>query len=85
MISDTTMAVSSEYRLIRSHNQRSTSTDPMPAPNSSEMNQAVWIEPRLAMMTMAISRISTLDSRATSTSSLSFGLRLSSFGATTPP
>ncbi len=85
MISDAIIAVSSEYRLILSQSQRSTSTEPIPAPNSKEMNQAVWIEPRLAMMTIAISRISTLERRATRTSSLSLGLRLSSFGATTPP
>ena len=62
---------------MRSHSQRNTSTDPIPAPNSSEMNQAVWIEPRLAMMIIAMTRMSTFDSRATITSSRSLGLRLS--------
>jgi hypothetical protein len=48
------MAASSDHRLIRSQSQRSTSTAPIPAPNSSDRNHAVWIEPRFAMMTSAM-------------------------------
>ncbi len=38
--SETAMAAISQYRLTRSHSQRSTSTAPMPAPNNNEICQA---------------------------------------------